>query len=69
MSKRSRVGLILLFVAVIGWFAVLKPEIKTFSSRALKVRALNEEVTSYQQRLKDITEIKTKATSSPKPCD
>ncbi len=60
MKKQSRIGLILLFVAILGWFAVLKPQIKTFSSNALKVRALNEEVISYQQRLKDITYIKDK---------
>lgn len=60
MKKHSRVGLILLFAAIIGWFAVLKPEIRTFSTRALKVRALSEEVVSYQQRLKDITDIKEK---------
>ncbi len=60
MNKHSRLGLILLFVAIIGWFAVLKPEIKNFSSQALKVRVLNEEVISYQQRLKDIADIKSK---------
>lgn len=60
MKKQSRLGLILLFVAFIGWFAVLKPQIKTFSSNALKVRALSEEVVSYQQRLKDISDIKGK---------
>lgn len=60
MKKHSRLGLILLFVAIIGWFAVLNPQIKTFSEKALKVGALNKEVASYQQRIKDITEIKGK---------
>lgn len=60
MKKHSRVGLILLFAAIIGWFAVLKPAINTFSERALKVKALSTEVTSYQQRLQDITDIKGK---------
>ena len=60
MKKHSRLGLLLLFVAIIGWFAVLKPQISNFSDKALKVKALNEEVLSYQQRLKDISDIKGK---------
>ncbi|MCR4307389.1 MAG: type 4a pilus biogenesis protein PilO [Candidatus Berkelbacteria bacterium] len=60
MKKHSHIGLILLFVAIIGWFAVLKPQIDNFSAKALRVKALDEEVISYQQRLKDINEIKGK---------
>ena len=59
MKKQSHLGLILLLVAVIAWFAVLKPQISNFSGHALKVRVLNEEVTSYQQRLKDVTAIRS----------
>ncbi|MDP3993138.1 MAG: type 4a pilus biogenesis protein PilO [bacterium] len=60
MKKHSRIGLILLFAAIIGYLAVLKPEIKTFSEQALKVKVLSTEVTSYQQRLQDINDIKGK---------
>lgn len=60
MKKQSRLGLTLLAVAVIGWFAVLKPQVGVFSDRALQVKALSEEVSSYDQRLKDITDIKGK---------
>lgn len=60
MKKHSRIGLILLFAAIIGYLAVLKPAINTFSERALKVKALSTEVVSYQQRLKDVTDIKDK---------
>ena len=60
MEKQKRLGLILLGVAVIGWFGVLNRQIGNFADQALKVRVLNEEVTSYTQRLKDINEIKSR---------
>lgn len=60
MVKQSRLGLLLLLVAVIGWFAVLKPQISVFSTRATQVKVLNVEFKSYQQRLTDIGDIKSK---------
>ena len=60
MNKRSRFGLILLAAAVLGYFVVLKPQIGLFADRALRVKALDTEVVSYQQRLKDIADIKDK---------
>jgi len=60
MKKHSRIGLILLLVSIIAWFAVLNPQVEKFSENALSAKKLDVEVLSYQQRLKDIADIKSK---------
>jgi len=60
MAKQSRLGLILLAVAILGWFAVLQPQVRVFSDRATQAKALSVEVNSYNQRLSDINDIKSK---------
>lgn len=58
LKRHSRIGIILLLAAIIGWFAVVKPQIAVFSERALAVQVKNKEVKSYNQRLNDIKVIK-----------
>lgn len=59
MAKNSRIGLILLMVAVFAYLVVLKSQLVTFSANALKVKTLSEESKSYEQRIVDIEAIKT----------
>lgn len=60
MKKIKSLGIILLFVAILGWFAVIRPQISAFSEQALAVKIKVEEVKSYQQRISDLDTIKTK---------
>lgn len=57
MPKKSRLGLILLAVAVLGWFVVVRGQAAVFADRALQAKVLSVEVNSYDQRLKDIADI------------
>lgn len=58
MTKKSRIGLILLAVAIFGWFAVVRPQIDRFAERSLEAKVLSEELASYEQRIADVEEIK-----------
>lgn len=59
MKRIKSLGILLLFVAILGWFAVIRPQISTFSEKALEVKIRTEEVNSYQQRINDLDTIKT----------
>lgn len=54
-------GLLLLVVAIIGWFAVVRPQSRVFADRALEAKARSEEVKSYEQRIQDLNFIKEHA--------
>ena len=56
--KKSRLGLLLLFIALFGYTVVLRAQLNNFSDKSLKVKALSEETKSYEQRIADIAEIK-----------
>jgi len=56
--KKRRYGLILLLLAIFGWFAGVRPQMKVFETRSLDHKIKLEEVRSYDQRLKDIELIK-----------
>lgn len=58
IGGHSRVGILLLLVAIIGWFAVLRPQINVFSDRALLAQAKGKEVKSYNQRISDLKVIR-----------
>jgi len=58
MKNQSRLGLILLFVAIFGYTVVLRSQLATFSDKALQVKVVSEETKSYEQRIADIAEIK-----------
>jgi len=52
--KKRRYGLILLVLAVFGWFAGVRPQLRTFEEHSLNHKIKIEEVASYTQRLNDI---------------
>lgn len=58
MNKIKRMGIILLFVAIFGWFAVIRPQVSAFSQKALATKAKGTEVASYEQRIADLDAIK-----------
>lgn len=58
MNKHSRIGILLLIVAIIGWFAIVRPQVETFSENTLTAKARAIEVASYDQRLADLNIIK-----------
>lgn len=63
MNIRSHLGILLLLVAILGWIAVVRPQIASFSDKSLKVKAADTELTSYNQRLSDLKSIKDQGTS------
>jgi Tfp pilus assembly protein PilO len=58
MSKIKKLGILLLFVAIFGWFAVIRPQVSAFSQKALSTKVKATEVASYEQRLSDLDTIK-----------
>lgn len=58
MKKKRHYGLLLLLAAIVGWFGVINSQIKSFSDNTLKVKVLNTEVASYNQRLSDLDAIR-----------
>ena len=60
MKKIKSLGILLLFIAILGWFAVIRPQVSAFSEKALEVKIKAEEVKSHQQRIDDLDTIKTK---------
>ncbi len=58
--NRSNRGMILLLIAVLGWFFVVRPQIDLFGQRSLDAKAKQDEVVSYDQRIKDIDFIREK---------
>lgn len=57
--KKSHLGLILLLVAVVGWFGFLMNQIKSFSANTLQAKVLNTELTSYNKRVSDLDFIRS----------
>ena len=53
----SNLGLLLLIVAVLGWFFVVSPQINTYSNEALQVKSTTTIRDSYNQRLSDLKTI------------
>ncbi len=58
MGKIKKAGLLLLLAAILGWFAVIRPQFSAFSQNATNVKVKSTEVASYQQRLDDLQAIK-----------
>jgi Tfp pilus assembly protein PilO len=58
MLLKSNRGVLLLVVALMGWFFVVKPQLAVFAERSLEARVIQEENRSYAQRVEDITFIR-----------
>jgi Tfp pilus assembly protein PilO len=58
--RRGNYGFLLLLIAVIGWFAVVRGQIHAFGERSAQVKQLKIEVDSYQLRIADIDNIRSK---------
>lgn len=58
MNSHSRIGIILLVVAIIGWFAVVRAQIDDFSEKTLTAKARAIELESHDQRISDLKLIK-----------
>lgn len=58
--NRSNRGVLLLLVAILGWFFVVRPQIDLFGERSLDAKAKFEELESYDQRVRDIDFIREK---------
>lgn len=54
MSKKANRGIILLAVAILGFFAVVRPQTGVFAERSLEAKIKSEEVRSYEQRIEDL---------------
>jgi Tfp pilus assembly protein PilO len=54
MTKQPRLGLILFVVAILAWFGLVRSQTHNFSEKLLQSKARQLEVTSYDQRIKDI---------------
>jgi len=65
MNRANR-GMLLFLVAILGWFFVVRPQISLFGERSLDAKAKQEEVFSYDQRIKDIDFIRDKGESFQK---
>ena len=58
MNNHSRIGILLLVVAIVGWFVVVRGQIDKFSAKTLTAKARAIEVASHDQRLSDLKLIK-----------
>ncbi len=63
MNIRSHLGMLLLLVAAIGWFAVVKPQLSTYSDETLQVKTKAAELDSYNQRISDLQTIQNAGSS------
>jgi len=66
MSKIKNLGIILLFVAALGWFAVIRPQISAFSQNSLEAKVKAVEVKSYEERIASLDAIKKQGDSVTK---
>lgn len=57
-NNHSRLGILLLLIAVFGWFALLRGQITVFGERSLEAKARSVEVDSYTKRLADLQSIR-----------
>lgn len=58
MKGMKHIGIILILISILGWFGLVRPQIKKFSENSLLAEARSEEVTSYQTRLDHLKQIK-----------
>ena len=63
MNMKSHIGILLLLVAVIGWIAVVRPQITNFSDQSLQVKVADTELKSYNQRIADLQSIRSQGTA------
>jgi Tfp pilus assembly protein PilO len=63
VKNKSSLGLILFIVAAIGWFVVVRGQIKTFSQNALTAEVKSKELRSYQDRQNHVKTIVDKGGS------
>lgn len=56
--RRGNYGFILLLIAILGWFALVRGQITQFASQTATLKVKNIELTSYQQRIQDIDDIR-----------
>lgn len=59
-NTHSRLGIILLILAVFGWFALLRGQIEVFGEKSLEAKARSVELESYNTRIADLKQIKEK---------
>lgn len=59
MKQTRHFGLILLLIALLAWFGVIRPQIKAFAANSLQAKVRSEESRSYLQRLEDLRTIKS----------
>lgn len=60
MNSHSRIGILLLIVAIVGWFAVVRPSVTKFAAKTLDAKAAAINLKSYDQRISDLKLIKEK---------
>ena len=60
MNSHSRIGIILLLIAIVGWFVVVRGQIDKFSDKTLTAKARAIEVESHDERINDLRLIKEK---------
>lgn len=60
---RSYLGLLLLLVAIVGWFAVVSPQISTYSSNSLALKSKQAELDSYNKRIQSLDSIRSQGTT------
>lgn len=58
MKNMKHIGLVLIIISALGWFGVVRPQIKKFSENSLLAEARSDEVESYQTRLDHLKQIK-----------
>jgi Tfp pilus assembly protein PilO len=63
MAKKNRLGLILLLLAIVGWFGVINGQINSFANNSLQTKVLNVEVNSYNQRIADLDFIRSQGSA------
>jgi|GEM_PF-1492229 len=63
MKKGLRLGVVLFLVAVAAFFAFVRPQMSALSESLLTAKARNEELSSYQQRLADVSYVQQQGES------
>jgi Tfp pilus assembly protein PilO len=60
MVTKTNRGILLLLIALIGWFFVVRPQVAVFAERSLDAKVKQEETASYAQRVEDVAFIRDK---------
>lgn len=63
MKKKRHYGLLFLLAAIVGWFGLIGGQIQKFSDSTLRVKVLNTEIASYNQRISDLDSIRRQGAS------